>query len=59
LSGRSPFTTIPGIYDTALLVLGLGVLISAVLRGGRIEGMEARGNTQVVRAAVPLSEMFQ
>ena len=27
-------------------------------RRGRIEGMEARGNTQVVRAAVPLSEMF-
>ena len=27
-------------------------------RRGRIEGMEARGNTQVVRAHVPLSEMF-
>jgi elongation factor G len=27
-------------------------------RRGRIEGMEARGNTQVVRAQVPLSEMF-
>ncbi len=27
-------------------------------RRGRIEGMEARGNTQVIKAAVPLSEMF-
>ena len=27
-------------------------------RRGRIEGMEARGNTQVIRAQVPLSEMF-
>ncbi|MCC7077448.1 MAG: elongation factor G [Acidimicrobiia bacterium] len=27
-------------------------------RRGRIEGMEARGNAQVVRAEVPLSEMF-
>jgi len=27
-------------------------------RRGRIEGMEARGNTQVVRSYVPLSEMF-
>jgi elongation factor G len=27
-------------------------------RRGRIEGMEARGSTQVVRAQVPLSEMF-
>lgn len=27
-------------------------------RRGRIEGMEARGNTQVVRSQVPLSEMF-
>ena len=27
-------------------------------RRGRIEGMEARGNAQVVRAMVPLSEMF-
>ena len=27
-------------------------------RRGRIEGMEARGNTQVVRAQVPLGEMF-
>ncbi len=27
-------------------------------RRGRIEGMESRGNTQVVRAQVPLSEMF-
>jgi len=27
-------------------------------RRGRIEGMEARGNTQVVRATVPLSDMF-
>ena len=27
-------------------------------RRGRIEGMEARGNTQVVSAQVPLSEMF-
>jgi elongation factor G len=27
-------------------------------RRGRIAGMEARGNTQVVTASVPLSEMF-
>jgi elongation factor G len=27
-------------------------------RRGRLEGTEARGNTQVVRAQVPLSEMF-
>ena len=27
-------------------------------RRGRIEGMEARGNTQVIQAQVPLSEMF-
>ncbi|MEH7180897.1 elongation factor G [Neobacillus vireti] len=27
-------------------------------RRGRVEGMEARGNAQVVRAQVPLSEMF-
>jgi elongation factor G len=27
-------------------------------RRGRIEGMEARGNSQVIRAQVPLSEMF-
>jgi elongation factor G len=27
-------------------------------RRGKIEGMEARGNTQVVRAQVPLGEMF-
>ncbi|MFD0051558.1 elongation factor G [Actinomycetes bacterium NPDC127524] len=27
-------------------------------RRGRVEGMEARGNTQAVRAMVPLSEMF-
>lgn len=27
-------------------------------RRGRVEGMEARGNTQVIRAQVPLSEMF-
>ena len=27
-------------------------------RRGRIEGMEARGNTQVIRGFVPLSEMF-
>jgi elongation factor G len=27
-------------------------------RRGRIEGMDARGNTQVVRAQVPLSDMF-
>jgi elongation factor G len=27
-------------------------------RRGRIEGMEPRGNAQVVRAFVPLSEMF-
>jgi elongation factor G len=27
-------------------------------RRGRIEGMEPRGNTQIIRAFVPLSEMF-
>lgn len=27
-------------------------------RRGRIEGMEARGNTQIIRGMVPLSEMF-
>jgi len=27
-------------------------------RRGRIEGMEARGNSQVIRAQIPLSEMF-
>jgi len=27
-------------------------------RRGRVEGMEARGNAQVVRAFVPLAEMF-
>ena len=27
-------------------------------RRGRIEGMEARSNTQVIRGFVPLSEMF-
>ena len=27
-------------------------------RRGRVEGMEARGNAQVVSASVPLSEMF-
>ena len=27
-------------------------------RRGRVEGMEARGNAQVVKAMVPLSEMF-
>jgi elongation factor G len=27
-------------------------------RRGRVEGMEARGNAQVVKAMIPLSEMF-
>ena len=27
-------------------------------RRGRVEGMEARGNAQVVKAMVPLAEMF-
>jgi len=27
-------------------------------RRGRIEGMEARGNSQVIRSQIPLSEMF-
>ena len=27
-------------------------------RRGRVEGMDARGNAQVVRAMVPLAEMF-
>jgi elongation factor G len=35
-----------------------GVVGDLNSRRGRIEGMEARGNTQVVRAQVPLSEMF-
>jgi elongation factor G len=35
-----------------------GVVGDLNSRRGRIEGMEARGNTQVVKAKVPLSEMF-
>jgi elongation factor G len=35
-----------------------GVVGDLNSRRGRIEGMEARGNTQVVKAQVPLSEMF-
>jgi elongation factor G len=27
-------------------------------RRGRVEGMDSRGNAQVIRAQVPLSEMF-
>ena len=27
-------------------------------RRGRVEGMEARGNAQIIKAFVPLSEMF-
>ena len=27
-------------------------------RRGRVQGMEARGNAQVIRALVPLAEMF-
>jgi elongation factor G len=27
-------------------------------RRGRVEGMEARGNAQIVKAMVPLAEMF-
>ena len=37
----------------------MGDIIGGVTaRRGRIEGMEARGNAQVVRVTVPLSEMF-
>lgn len=37
----------------------LGDIMGGVTsRRGRVEGMEARGNAQVVRAMVPLSEMF-
>jgi elongation factor G len=35
-----------------------GVVGDLNSRRGRIEGMEARGNTQVVKAKVPLSDMF-
>ncbi|MED1205664.1 elongation factor G [Heyndrickxia acidicola] len=34
------------------------IMGSITARRGRVEGMEARGNAQVVRAMVPLSEMF-
>ena len=34
------------------------VMGDLVSRRGRIEGMEAQGNAQVIRAQVPLSEMF-
>ena len=34
------------------------VMRNLTARRGRIEGMEARGNGQVIRAMVPLSEMF-
>ena len=34
------------------------VMGNLTARRGRIEGMEARGNGQVIRAMVPLSEMF-
>ena len=37
----------------------LGVIMGDITsRRGRVEGMEARGNAQVVSAQVPLSEMF-
>ena len=37
----------------------LGTVIGDIVsRRGRMEGQEARGNAQVVRAFVPLSEMF-
>ncbi|MCT6924338.1 MULTISPECIES: elongation factor G [Bacillales] len=34
------------------------IMGNVTARRGRVEGMEARGNSQVVRAMVPLSEMF-
>ncbi|MBP3038141.1 elongation factor G [Bacillaceae bacterium Marseille-Q3522] len=34
------------------------IMGSITARRGRVEGMEARGNAQVVRAMVPLAEMF-
>ncbi len=34
------------------------VMGNITARRGRVEGMEARGNAQVIRAMVPLSEMF-
>ncbi|MFT8319560.1 MAG: elongation factor G [Bacillus sp. (in: firmicutes)] len=34
------------------------IMGNVTARRGRVEGMEARGNAQVVRAMVPLSEMF-
>ncbi|KYG89939.1 elongation factor G [Metasolibacillus sp. FSL H7-0170] len=34
------------------------IMGNVTARRGRVEGMDARGNSQVVRAMVPLSEMF-
>ena len=34
------------------------VSATSTARRGKVEGMEQRGNSQVIRAQVPLSEMF-
>ena len=36
----------------------MGDIMGDVTRRGRVDGMEPRGNAQVVNAYVPLSEMF-
>lgn len=55
----------PAILEPMMLVTitapedNLGDVMGHVTaRRGRVDGMEARGNTQVVRAYVPLAEMF-
>ncbi|HGC7323518.1 TPA: elongation factor G [Streptococcus agalactiae] len=55
----------PAILEPMMLVTitapedNLGDVMGHVTaRRGRVDGMEARGNTQVVRAFVPLAEMF-
>ncbi len=58
-------TAKPAILEPMMLVTitapedNLGDVMGHVTaRRGRVDGMEARGNTQVVRAYVPLAEMF-
>ncbi|MGT2666774.1 elongation factor G [Streptococcus rifensis] len=58
-------TAQPSILEPMMLVTitapedNLGDVMGHVTaRRGRVDGMEARGNTQVVRAYVPLAEMF-
>ncbi|MGT2907453.1 elongation factor G [Streptococcus dentiloxodontae] len=58
-------TAQPAILEPMMLVTitapedNLGDVMGHVTaRRGRVDGMEARGNTQVVRAYVPLAEMF-